>query len=106
MPSELLQENLNLTPNRTIAALSYIWVLCLIPLLMKRDDAEVQFHAKQGLILFLIEAVSFGVFWVPLFGQLLFFGLVFLSVVGIFYALTGQQKPLPVIGRFIDHVSL
>lgn len=29
--------------------LSYLWILGLIPLLMKKDDPEVQWHAKNGL---------------------------------------------------------
>src|SRR5437764_6324996 len=29
--------------------LSYIWILALIPLLTKKDDKEVQWHAKNGL---------------------------------------------------------
>ena len=37
--------------NRHIAAASYIWVLCLIPLLFKRESKFAQFHAKQGLLL-------------------------------------------------------
>ncbi len=29
--------------------LSYLWILALIPLLTKKDDPEVQWHAKNGL---------------------------------------------------------
>ena len=29
--------------------LSYLGILALIPLLMKKDDTEVQWHAKNGL---------------------------------------------------------
>ena len=38
--------------NKTVAALSYISILFLVPLLGKRDSKFAQFHAKQGLILF------------------------------------------------------
>ena len=31
--------------------LSYFGLLALIPLLVEKDDAEVQWHAKHGLIL-------------------------------------------------------
>ena len=34
---------------RTIfLVLSYLGILCLIPLLAKKDDPEVQWHAKNG----------------------------------------------------------
>ena len=29
--------------------LSYLWILALIPLLTKKDDPEIQWHAKNGL---------------------------------------------------------
>jgi uncharacterized membrane protein len=36
--------------DRTIMViLSYLWILALIPLLTKKDDPEVQWHAKNGL---------------------------------------------------------
>ena len=38
--------------DRTIMlVLSYLGILALIPLLMKKDDPEVQWHAKNGLAL-------------------------------------------------------
>ncbi len=44
------------SPNRTIMiVLSYIWILFIIPLIAEKDDPEVQWHAKHGLVLFLAE---------------------------------------------------
>jgi len=38
--------------NRTIMLiLSYLGILALIPLLVEKDDPEVQWHAKHGLVL-------------------------------------------------------
>ena len=42
--------------------LSYLWILCLIPLLTKKDDPEVQWHAKNGLALLGAEIVCWIVF--------------------------------------------
>src|SRR5436190_11922640 len=40
------------SPNRTIMiVLSYLGLLALIPLLVEKDDKEVQWHAKHGLVL-------------------------------------------------------
>jgi uncharacterized membrane protein len=37
--------------------LSYLWPLSVIPLLVARDDADVQWHAKHGLVLMVAEAI-------------------------------------------------
>src|SRR3954470_16220785 len=39
-------------PNRAaMLVLGYLWPLAVVPLLVARDDAEVQWHAKHGLVL-------------------------------------------------------
>ncbi|MBV9497217.1 MAG: hypothetical protein JOZ54_23480, partial [Acidobacteria bacterium] len=44
--------------DRTIMlVLSYLGILSLIPFFMKKDDAEVQWHAKNGVALFGAEVV-------------------------------------------------
>ena len=46
------------SPNRTIMiVLSYFGLLALIPLLVEKDDREVQWHAKHGLVLFVAEII-------------------------------------------------
>jgi uncharacterized membrane protein len=37
--------------------LSYLWILALVPLLAEKEDKEVQWHAKHGLVLLLAEIV-------------------------------------------------
>jgi|SRR5579872_3137510 len=44
--------------NRSIMiVLSYLWLLALVPLLVEKQDAEVQWHAKHGLVLTGAEVV-------------------------------------------------
>lgn len=51
--------------DRTLmVVLSYLWILGLIPLLVKKDDREVQWHAKNGLVLLGAEIVA----WIVLGG--------------------------------------
>ena len=46
--------------NRNIMiVLSYLGLLALIPLLVEKDDSEVQWHAKHGLVLVVFEVVVF-----------------------------------------------
>lgn len=37
--------------------LAYLWPLALVPLLLERDDAEVQWHAKHGIVLMIAELI-------------------------------------------------
>jgi uncharacterized membrane protein len=49
---EVVSENRNV-----MIVLSYLWLLALIPLLVEKDDREVQWHAKHGLVLTVVEVV-------------------------------------------------
>jgi uncharacterized membrane protein len=44
--------------------LSYLWILALIPLLTKKEDAEVQWHAKNGLGILIGEIACWIIFTV------------------------------------------
>ena len=35
--------------------LAYLWPLAIVPLLLEKDDADVQWHAKHGLVLLAAE---------------------------------------------------
>ena len=37
--------------------LAYLWLLALVPLLVERQDPEVQWHAKHGLVLMIAELI-------------------------------------------------
>jgi uncharacterized membrane protein len=46
------------SPNRGVMiVLAYLWVLAFIPLLVERQDPEVRWHAKHGLVLMSAELV-------------------------------------------------
>jgi uncharacterized membrane protein len=49
---EVVSENRNV-----MVVLSYLWLLALIPLLVEKEDREVQWHAKHGLVLTVVEVV-------------------------------------------------
>lgn len=87
--------------NKVIAALSYIFILCLVPLFLKRNSVFAQFHAKQGLTI----TVAWFVFWVigiiPVLGWLIsFLGsmlLLVVSIIGIIKTLNGEKWQIPYI---------
>ena len=88
--------------NKGMAVLSYIGILVLIPLLAKKDSKFAQFHAKQGLVIFIGEVIISVIGVIPFIGWLIWFvGWIFLvviSIMGIVNALKGQAKELPVVG--------
>jgi uncharacterized membrane protein len=46
------------SPNRNVMlVLAYLWPLAVVPLLLDREDAEVQWHAKHGIVLMIAELV-------------------------------------------------
>jgi hypothetical protein len=37
--------------------LAYLWPLAIVPLLLEKDDADVQWHARHGLVLMAAEVL-------------------------------------------------
>ena len=100
--------------DKGMAAISYLGLLVLIPLLTKKDDSFVKFHVQQGLVL-LIADVIWGFAWVilaliPVLGWLLavagWIFLFVLMIIGIINAVNGQEKELPVIGKFAKNFKI
>jgi len=96
--------------NKVLAAIGYIWILFLIPLLAKKDSKFCQFHGKQGMILFIAWIVLVVVGWVPFLGWIIFFfgsiALIILSLVGLIKALTGEYWELPILGQYAKKINL
>jgi uncharacterized membrane protein len=47
--------------------LSYLWILFLIPLLTKKEDADIQWHAKNGMGITIGEFVCWIVYYAVAF---------------------------------------
>jgi uncharacterized membrane protein len=91
------------------AILSYIPLLCLIPLIQMRDNEQARFHSKQGLVLFLIELVAL-LFLIPGLSSLIWKTILILalgaSVAGIIFGLQGKKYKLPLIGDISEKINL
>ncbi len=94
--------NSDVEKNKNMAVLSYVWILCLVPLLGKKDSEFVQFHAKQGLILFIASLFAF----VPFFGQLLIFVIIIISVIGIIKTYNGEKWEIPFVYELSKKINL
>jgi uncharacterized membrane protein len=81
--------------NKDLAALSYVWVLSLVVLFAKRDSAFVQFHARQGAVLFGISLVAWAM---PFVGKLAELLVLALCIVGFLHAAQSEWKEVPIVG--------
>lgn len=92
--------------------LSYLGLLCLIPLLTEKDDANVQWHAKHGLVQFfffviiwvaitVVSSVGVGCFFILLYP---FVGLAWLlvTVISIVKATKGERFMIPGVSEFAN----
>jgi len=87
--------------NKIIASLSYIFILCLVPLLLQKKSVYAQFHARQGLTI----TVAWFALWVfgiiPILGWIVaFFGnilLLVVSIAGVIKTLSGEAWEIPFI---------
>jgi uncharacterized membrane protein len=51
------------SPNRGVMiVLSYLWPLALVPLFLERDDPDLQWHARHGLVLMIAELLVIVVY--------------------------------------------
>jgi uncharacterized membrane protein len=104
-------------PNRAaMLVLAYLWPLALVPLLLSKDDADVQWHAKQGLVLMgaelllllaLAVIVTLGVVLTVGVGLALFMlyiplwiGILVVHVVAILKALGGTRLQIPYVSEY------
>ena len=79
--------------NRNVMiVLSYLWLLALVPLLTEKDDKEVQWHAKHGLVLMVAEMII----WIVIS--------VVLTPMGIFGCVAALFTPLLLLGELVLHI--
>lgn len=89
------------------ALLSYLGIAVFIPLFYYRNDKFIYFHARQGLVLWIIAVVAILSLFLPGSGKFLFVALMGLyavaTTIGIITALFGSSWEIPLIGRIARH---
>jgi len=98
------------TEGMPFAVIGYLGVLCLVPLLLKKENKFALFHGKQGLVLF-IGWIASSLFWViPIIGwflaPLLFVAIGIISIVGIVQSLMGNYYRIPIVADFADKFKI
>jgi len=96
--------------NKLIAAIGYIGILCLIPLLLKPKSQFAKFHGKQGLILAIGWVINFFIGIIPVLGWFLAFigtvALVVLSILGILKSLAGEYWEMPYLSEYAKKINI
>lgn len=99
--------------NRTLmVVLSYLWILFLIPLLVEKQDREVQWHAKHGLVLTVAEiilqlilnvitATGIGCLF-AIFIPLVFLGFAVVRLICIIKGVNGERFMIPLISQYAE----
>jgi len=93
--------------------LSYIWILAIVPLIMEKDDKEVQWHAKHGLVLLGAEIILYvicgvlgmlpvvgcaTVFLFPIIGL----GALIVRILCIVKGINGERFIIPGLSQYAD----
>jgi uncharacterized membrane protein len=106
--SEVVSEN-----RKIMIVLAYLGPLALIPLLVEKEDREVQWHAKHGLVLFVaFLAVALAIFvvsfipWIGCITALLVLAVwlayFVVAILCIVKGLDGQRFLIPGVSEFAD----
>jgi uncharacterized membrane protein len=103
--------------DRTLmVVLSYLWILALIPFLAKKEDPEVQWHAKNGLGLLGAEIIVWIAFWIIGFAMrdsflgcglatiqcVIWLGFLVVRIIAIVKGVGGQRFRIPVVTDFAE----
>jgi uncharacterized membrane protein len=98
--------------------LSYLWILALVPLLTEKEDKDVQWHAKHGIVLMVAEIVFWIVFTiltniiafatfglgclVSLLGPIIALVFLVIHIMAIMKGVNGQRFLIPYISEYAD----
>ena len=89
------------------AVMAYLSILCIIPLIIRKNNGFVLSHGRQGLVLFVGEVAALVVsIVVPVFYRPLLFILFGFSFWGIIAALRGRFVELPVVAGIAAKITL
>jgi len=92
-----------------MAALSYVWIISIVMLVTKKDSDFIQFHAKQGLVLFVVSVIwwiiSIPLFFLWFISWLIYLVVFIAAVIGFIKAYSGERYSLPVVGDIAKKIN-
>jgi uncharacterized membrane protein len=88
------------------AALSYCFFLWIFAFIFRKNNRFAHFHARQGIVVFIGEVVFIVLALLPFIGKIFYVtGLIlflFVSLYGIYSALTGKLARIPLVAEIAD----
>jgi uncharacterized membrane protein len=95
---------------KIFAVVGYIGILCLLPLLLKKDNKFALHHGKQGLVIFIGAVIAGFLPILPLIGlilsPILFLVLIIYSIIGIVQSASGKYWDAPVVADIAKKINL
>jgi len=90
-----------------MAALSYIWIVSVIMLVLKKDDEFIKFHAKQATVLFILSvaAMILSPILFPI-GLIVWLFVIVMCILGFIKALGGDRYKLWLIGDLAEKIKI
>ena len=89
--------------SKLMGAISYLWIISVVMLIVKKDDPFVKFHARQGLILFIVSII---LWFIPVIGWIINLLVLILIIVGFIKALSGEKWKIPLVGDIAEKINL
>jgi len=104
------QDEQEIRDGKFFAVISYVSFLCIITLVLKKNNKFALYHAKQGLVLFVMEVAAFILSIIPLLGWLVgVFGyalFLLVSLWAIMQAALGVYCRIPVVTKISEQVVI
>lgn len=91
---------------QAVTYLSYIGLLFLVPMLVKKESKFAQFHAKQGLVLTIGWFLGSFLYFLMGLGALVHLFIIILSIVGLINVSKGEMKKLPIVGDIAEKINI
>lgn len=105
-----MSQDKEIIEGKIFAVVSYWVFLCILPLILKKENKFAVFHGKQGLVLFIFLISGFIFTIIPFLGQLVYrlvlFVYLLLALWGTLQALMGNYSRIPVVSKIADKISL
>ena len=103
---KLTHDQDDIKAHNIMAALSYFGILLILPWFFASKSPFVQFHLRQGIVVFLFFIFSSFSAWIPLIGWLLWPLSLVASIYGCIQALQGKYWELPYLGKYAKNLKI
>jgi uncharacterized membrane protein len=96
--------------NKILAAIGYVSILCILPLILKPKSEFCKFHGKQGLILVIASFINMVIGIIPIIGWIVSFvggiAIIVLSLLGIYKAYMGEYWEMPYVSEYAKKINI